>query len=198
MSEKDHSDFDPKHRIIGAVIVVSLAVIFVPMILDRREAPAELSASDEASAGGAQTGESKVVVTPVRPEPRKQTAKVEVPAPAPSAARPTTPETASSGAPSGQPAAVAKPARKPESKTAALKDSWMVQVGTFTNSANATRLEEQLKKHGHPVRTERVALDSGNAVRLRVGPFADKALAVKAQAQIHKQVGVQGVVLAYP
>jgi DedD protein len=35
-----NADFNPKHRIVGAIIVVSLAVIFVPMILDEREPPA--------------------------------------------------------------------------------------------------------------------------------------------------------------
>lgn len=183
----DSRNFDPKHRIIGAVIVVSLAVIFVPMILDRREAPAELTSVDKVSAPAAEAGERKVVVTPVRPELPRATPRAEKSSTAPSPS--------ASPAP---PAAVARAPVKPAEPKSTVKNGWVVQVGTFTNSTNATRLEEQLKKHGHTVRVERVALDRGNAVRLRVGPFRDKPLAVKAQGQIQKQVGVQGVVLAYP
>jgi len=185
--QKDSRDFDPKHRIIGAVIVVSLAVIFVPLILDRREAPSELASG---AASPAAAGDSKVVVTPVRPEAAKEPAKAE--SPPPLTAR--VPESAPLA-----PAVVSKPAVKTvEPKAAAAKAGWVVQVGTFSSATNASRLEEQLKKHGHAVKTERVTKDSGDVTRLRVGPFRDKALALKAQTQIEKQIGVHGVVLAYP
>ena len=37
-----------------------------------------------------------------------------------------------------------------------------------------------------------------NALRLRVGPFGDRTKADKAQAQIRKETGVQGVVQSHP
>jgi DedD protein len=73
-----------------------------------------------------------------------------------------------------------------------------VQVGTFSNTANATRLEKMLRAQGQPVLSERVSLGGNNAVRLRVGPFRDRAAALKARERINKDVGVKGVVLAYP
>ena len=215
MTQKDPSDFDPKHRIIGAVIIVSLAVIFVPMILDRRSAPETPNVSEIPAPTSAP--DNKVVVTPVPPpEPKPSAAVVEAQSPKSTAAsepsRPAVaqPPKAANDKPAaatkpatktvpGAPAkTTAKPAAKPEPKAAPVKSGWVVQVGTFANAANATRLEDRLKKHGHAVSRERVTSNGGNALRLRVGPFKDKTLAIKAQGQIQKETGVQGVVLAYP
>jgi len=183
MTQRDPSEFNPKHRVLGAIVVVSLAVIFVPMILDRRDAPA-----DGNTPPPAQTGATKVVVTPVRPEPRQETPKAETATVAPPAPASLT-----------TPAPGAKPAAKPaDAKPSEPKPGWAVQVGTFSNTANAARIEEQLKKNGHAVKVERVAFNGGNAVRIRVGPFRDKALATKAQGQIQKQTGVAGAVVSYP
>ena len=217
MTQKDPSDFDPKHRIIGAVVIVSLAVIFVPMILDRRTAPDTSSVSDIPPASEPDT---KVVVTPVPPPapksstpndamtdaaPPRSPAVAEAPKPA---ATPTAPKSSGDKAPAAKPAnketnnapakTAAKPAVKLDTKGAELKSGWVVQVGTFSNTTNAARLEDQLKKHGHAVSRERITRDGADALRLRVGPFKDKALAVKAQGQIQKEIGVQGVVLTYP
>ena len=46
--------------------------------------------------------------------------------------------------------------------------------------------------------SESVMLAGKKALRLRVGPFSNRELAVKAQAQIHKELRVQGVVQSYP
>lgn len=209
MTQKDPSDFDPKHRIIGAVIIVSLAVIFVPMILDRPSTPPDTSSVSQIPVP-ASDAENKVVVTPVPPpapkqstpekpivdaEPPKPAVIAEAPKPsAPAADKPAPTKPVAKAASS----APTKPAPKPEPKAAEIKSGWVVQVGTFSNAGNAVRLETQLKKHGHAVSRERIARDGGSALRLRVGPFRDKALAQKAQGQIEKETGVKGVVLAYP
>ena len=39
---RDEGSYSPKHRILGAIIVVSLAVIFLPMILSDDNAPQPL------------------------------------------------------------------------------------------------------------------------------------------------------------
>jgi len=48
------------------------------------------------------------------------------------------------------------------------------------------------------VHVETVTLAGKKALRLRVGPFRDKEQAAKAQAQIRKELHVQGVVQSYP
>lgn len=197
MTNRDGSpDFDPKHRIIGAIVVVALAVIFVPMILGEREAPLPEAVSVPPEASQAAGEANKVAVTRVPPPAPARAAE-----PATSQAAAGTPATAAPEAATAErkATATAKASSSTESKaSAAASSGWVVQVGTFSNATNASRLEQKLRAEGQPVRAERVSLQSGKAVRLRVGPFRDRAAALKAQERIQKDVGVKGVVLAYP
>lgn len=221
MTQKDSTDFDPKHRIIGAVILVALAVIFVPAILDRSGQPETATVSDIPPPSS--QNENKVVVVPVTPPastagpaigadpsapadkpataetpPVTAKAPTEQPVPAPRAKEPPPVANAATATRTKELTGAAKPAPKPVSRQAEVKNGWVVQVGTFANSANANRLQGQLQKMGHKVNVDRINRGGNNSLRLRVGPFKDKAHAVKAQGQIRRDTGVQGVVLAYP
>ena len=200
MADRDDARpvFNPKHRIVGAIVLVALVVIFVPMILDEREPPAELKGVREAPPRTEIT-ETRVVVTPVpgsevKPMENSEAAKDTLP----SVESKTAPEI-KSVAPTEKPVMVKKPEPAPE-KTAKpaseskIDDGWMVQVGTFSNTQNALRLRDKLKGLGHSVHADSVTVGGKKALRLRVGPFADRARADKAQAQIRKETGVAGVV----
>jgi DedD protein len=194
MADRDDArpEFSPKHRIVGAIVLVALVVIFVPMILSGREPPPELKGAREAPPR-AEITESRMVVTPIADgaEPKESSEAAQV-----------TPPAESKPAPEAEPVApVEKPAvaKKPEpapAKAAAVKieDGWMVQVGTFSNTENAARLRDRLKSLGHSVHADSVTVGGKKAMRLRVGPFADRARADRAQAQIRKETGVAGVV----
>lgn len=199
MTHKDApQDFDPKHRILGAVIIVVLAVIFVPMVLRGRSAAPVIDNPDTTPAG-ANSAENRVVVTDVPPPgvPAKPAAS-EPPAPTP-ASEPmkTVTVDVTPAAVEAKPVAAPKPAAEPKAAPAP-SSGWVVQVGTFANAANASRLEQKLRAGGQPVRADHIQIETGKAVRLRVGPFHDRAAAVKAQERIQKDLGVKGVVLAYP
>jgi DedD protein len=193
-------DFDPKHRIVGAIIVVALAVIFIPMILSNRESPAERADAPSVAPGESASMQNQVEVTKLSPPESTESAHDVAPATAvngdkPAAAAPTETEQAKAAAtPAPTPAKPA--AAKTEAK--APSSGWVVQVGTFSNSANAARLEKKLRAEGQPLLVERISLEGHKAVRLRVGPFRDHAAAVTARDRIRKEVGVKGVVLAYP
>ncbi len=196
MADRDDArpEFSPKHRIVGAIVLVALVVIFVPMILSGREPPPELKGAREAPPR-AEITETRVLVTPVTtdeatpPESSETVKVVEVPVEPKSA-----PE-AKPAAPVEKPAEAKKPDPAPAKPAAAkIEDGWMVQVGTFTNLQNATRLRDKLKGLGLSVHTDTVTVSGKKAMRLRVGPFADRAKADKAQAQIRKETGVAGVV----
>ena len=178
MADRDNarSEFNPRHRIVGAAVLVVLGVVFVPMILSEREPPAEYKGVREAPPRTATT-ETKVIVTPV---PISETESKESSA----ATKITPPPDASKPAPETKPAATAD-------KTEA---GWMVLVGTFSNTQNARRLRDKLKSLGYSVRADSATVGGKKALRLRVGPFAGRAKADKAQAQIRKETGVTGVV----
>lgn len=189
-------EFNPRHRIVGAIVLVALVVIFVPLILSGREPPPELKGARQASPR-AEVTETRMVVTPVpaeEPKPQESGETVKVvqvpvetkPVPEPKPALP-----------AGKPTETKKPEPAPAKPAAArIENGWMVQVGTFTNLQNATRLRDRLKSLGHSVHTDPVTVGGKKAMRLRVGPFAERARADKAQAQIRKETGVAGVVQA--
>jgi DedD protein len=201
MADRDDArpEFDPKHRIVGAIVLVALVVIFVPMILSGREPPPELKGAREAPPR-AEVTETKMVVTPVpveEPQPPESTETLKV-VQVPVEPKPVPMPEAKPVAPVEKPAEAKKPDPAPAKPAAAkIEDGWMVQVGTFTNLQNATRLRDKLKSLGLSVHTDTVTVSGKKAMRLRVGPFADRAKADRAQAQIRKETGVAGVVQSH-
>ena len=184
-------DFNPKHRIVGAIVLVALVVIFVPMLLNENEPPPELKGVREMPPRGAT--ETKVIVTPVASEEAKPRQNPEA------VTKTETTSTITEGAPKQE--TKTAPAEKPAKAPAAadkITQAWVVQVGTFSNTDNANHLRDKLKSRGHTVHVETVTLAGKKALRLRVGPFRDKEQAAKAQAQIRKELHVQGVVQSYP
>lgn len=207
MADRDDArpQFNPKHRIVGAIIVVSFAVIFLPMILDERQPPSELKSANPRPVRE-KTQETRVVIAPVAPveiKPKDTSdvaPKAEVPVTvAPTPSKPEPKPVAESVAPvkkivSPTPEKTAKPSAAAEKIT----KGWMLQVGTFSNIENATRLRDNLKSHGHNVHVESISLAGKKGMRLRVGPFQDKSQASKAQTQIHNETGVQAALQTYP
>ena len=101
------------------------------------------------------------------------------PLPAPSAAP----------APAALPGVAAAPA-------AVAAGNYMVNVGTFGDPANASALATRLRAAGLQASSERVSLASGTAVRLRVGPFADRASAEAGRVRAERIAGGSAKVVA--
>src|SRR6266566_120177 len=214
--DDERPTFNPKHRIAGAIILVSLAVIFVPMLLEESTPPKSTQSLTEIPARGAGGSDTKVVITPVPPpEPaRTQIADTATETPLPSTSDRIIAEAKVEALPpesaTGNVAAVEKKtdSASGKSKQVSAKSSdigeklsqgWVVQVGTFSNAENATRLRDKLTSHGYVVNSEYVTTASGaKAMRLRVGPYHDKPAAARAQTQLQKDLSIQGMVLASP
>ncbi len=190
-----------KQRLMGAVVLVSLAVIFIPMILP---GGGELSNSIEGSN------------VPAPPDYRFPAAKSTPKAPAMAAAPPvplkgdstlvrTTSEKAGDiPLPDVSEKAPPKPAKsvKPASSTASSgKDvvAWVVQVGSFSKQRNAQLLRDKLRKQGYASFMERVDGKQRTTYRVRVGPELTRALAVKLQKRLAKKQKLKDtVVKRYP
>jgi DedD protein len=213
---RGEGSYSPKHRILGAIIIVSLAVIFLPMIFSDGNAPPrpEVAVSEQSGALQPDTQvfrmptaslESSRTPAPTdsavsQPETTaSQESVVEPPPPASTADRLKTLEQKTpikaGSAPRPEPVA-SQGATKPDapSKT----EGWILQVGTFSNDENARRLRDRLQKNGFLVNLQNIELKGRKVVRVRVGPFRQKHVAMEAQAKIEKEVGVEGVILAYP
>ena len=203
-----------KQRLVGAIVLVALAVIFIPMLLP----------------GGGDLSEG-IHGSNIPPEPDYRFSPIS-PAPdaPPMAAPPSVPmdDKALAEAASREPvekAPVAKPsveptvADKPKADTAkqaagvekittaksspAVEKSpqasgWVVQVGSFSSSRNAQALRDKLRKQGHASFVETTKSASGAVYRVRVGPVVSRASAEQLNKKLAETAGLKGLVQAYP
>lgn len=215
-------DFNPRHRIIGAVILVALAVIFLPMLLSDHP-----PASHSTGSGELPTADTRVVTVPVpqsgdkpdatrrtvtgsaatAPSPPAKTIAVPVepvlPAPidegagnadttAPATA-PSPPAKKSEPAPAKVSAPTAKPATSAAS-TSSATGKWVVQAGAFSQLENARHLQERLRQKGFSATLDPANPAHGKTVKVLVGPYPDAAAAKAAAARLHGELGIQGIV----
>lgn len=76
-----------------------------------------------------------------------------------------------------------------------LKSAWVVQVGTFSDHANAAKLHERLLAAKYPAFLEPASVSPGkNATRVRVGPFPSKPEADRARESLLKGLKLNGFV----
>lgn len=208
-----------RQRLIGAVIIALLAVVFVPMVLDpepREQRPEPTLAIPSRDANSALP--ATTATPPGSPAPGKTVSPQGAPA-----SLAALPETASAALPGAAPAKAAEEpaipaapttkvpeARAPEPKVAAAKppsvpkpaaapklEGFAVQVGAFREEAKLTAAREKLAAARVPHYGERLASASGDLTRLRAGPFPTREAADKALAQVRK-AGLEGRVVPLP
>ncbi len=201
--EDSQDDFNPKHRIVGAIIIVSLIVVFVPAILDKKELSNNKyrKLSDSSSS-------TKVVVTSVDALQRKASGKT-----GDTAVRSIAKDLRLTSPAKPLPVAKKEQARtsasqtdktaKPEKNTrpgstTAVKKGWIVQVGVYAKIDNAHSLRDRLTKQGYSIYLEEVRTRQGKLSRVRAGPFKNEAEAKRVQASIYKEEAIKGVVIKLP
>lgn len=204
------TEFEPRHRILGAIVLVTLGFILFSVVLS--EQPQRLDA-DQKTASAAP--DIRVVVTQVPTSGAVTSRPLATPVTVKAVNNPLAPKhlvNTTQSAPTKatkmlvpKPVVVkAAPAKKsvvkstrPAKKIAAVNHKkWMVQVGTFSDPANARRLKKKLQSQQYRVVTKVVALNSGSAVRVRVGPYSSRQVAINARDRINRKNGIKGVVLA--
>lgn len=212
-----------KQRVIGALVLISLAVIFVPMLFDEPhterssrtiEIPEEPPFPEvqqppqmDTQAPSYRLEEpTDMASDPAAPE-RAQSAPSE-PDPqfsaepaAPQADEPepaetqaqTQPETQTQPQPAPTQAATAE-APEAEEYSRSLDGAWVVQLGSFGNADNARRLRDKVRELGYDSHLQKV--EQGDTVFTRVfsGPFVDEAAAAKAKQELDAKFGVNGLV----
>jgi DedD protein len=184
-----------KERLVGAAVLVAIAVWLVPWVLDGPEAPLDansgslqLPAAEEPMPmrtqtlrlGDAADDEAASPVTAAAPPVEDEPAPVVAPAAAASAASDTSIVTAArTQAPpaaqvaTSQPPPAATPP-KPTPAPAATGD-WTVQLGSFSDEANARRLAQRSSTFGYKAEVSSYRSGNGTLYRVRVGPSRTRA-----------------------
>ena len=176
-----------RRRLVGAIALVTFAVIILPLILDKEPGPAGPPLSVQIpnqEPGGFNTRDVPAApLPPAAPDAAKTTANAPVSseAPAPKAATPTP-----KAEPAAQPEAAKAPVKTEEVRAqAALKDqAWVVTLDAFSDKKNVTQLRTKLSAAGVKSYTEPVKTSKGELTRVRAGPFASKEAAEKARAKL--------------
>ena len=178
-----------RQRLIGAVVLVLLLVVFVPMLLDSEPHPARETPS-----------------TTIPPRDKVLPLPAPAPAPAPAVVAPdaTKADAAKADAatidtPKPAAAVVAPLPAKDTPAPAATPPTqgFVVQVGAFRDEAKLKQARSRLEAAGVAHYTERLDSKAGPLTRLRAGPFATREQAEAAQVAI-RRAALEGKVMSLP
>jgi len=133
---------------------------------------------------------------PRAPAPAPVAKPAPAPAPKPAPVAKPVPAPAPAAVPAAKPAAPAAPAAT--AAAPATQQAWVVQLGVFGNLKTAIDLRERLRKAGYSAFTEEITTPQGKALRVRVGPELDRAVAQAARDRLARETGQDGIVVAYP
>lgn len=209
-----------KQRMVGALVLVALAVIFLPMLFSRqdeqRQVTVEAPAAPQAPAVAQIQMETVAVpepqVLPQEPVPSDDevaeqavpTAPIASAAPAPAPA-----PVAKPVSPAPAPAPAAKPTTAPAQPIAALSTkpdttqsridanglsvSWSVQLASLSSRASAESLQKTLRSQGYNAYIR--SADGKN--RVFVGPLIERAEADRLRDLLSRQQNLKGFVVRF-
>ena len=198
-----------KQRLVGAVVLVALGVIFLPMVLngpavsESGAIPGGIPPEPTPSAPPALTLTSAApTVLPVEGTPRvAETPKSQsTPKPrtiAPPKSTPTAKPTPAKATPKPTPKTVAKATPKPTAKTTTSSPvAWSVQVGSFTEKSKAYGFRDRLRKAGYAT----YVVDPKNGARyfkVRVGPELEQSRARQVMERLKAKQKVKGFLVKH-
>ncbi|WDY56510.1 SPOR domain-containing protein [Pseudomonas sp. PSKL.D1] len=204
-----------KQRMVGALVLVALAVIFLPMLFTREDEMRQVQV--EAPQAPAMPTLPEVKVEPVAvPEPQPLPEEPEQPpvvvnestAPVATPSQPITPSPQTQAQP--QPKAqtpVPTPAPKVESRPApaatasapskidtnGLPVSWSIQLASLSNRAGAESLQNTLRSQGYNAYVR----SAGGMNRVYVGPLIERAEAERVRDAINRKHNLKGFVVRF-
>ena len=207
-----------KQRLVGALILVALGVVFWPIIFVE---PGEQGGAEESRIPPRPLVETAPVEAPdiAGLRPSREIEKVSEPADrelltlAPEA--PPVAASSTVSAPStnkSEPAAkpAPKPAPKPEPKKTrseapvkpALDDegipiTWILRVASVSSAEKADQLRKDLLEMGHKAYAKKIRSNGKTLYRVYVGPKAEKARLQKIQGDIDARFGVSSLITRY-
>ncbi len=189
-----------KQRLIGAAVLIALAVILVPMFLgnappqpqnttlnldipkppDRDFQTRTLPVNGAESTPAPAANPDKVVTVDTKAAP-KVDARPEDSTPAPAVVQPVAPAKPEPAKPVAAPVATVAP---PPSPPAAAEGRFAVHLGIYADRGHADALVAALKKRGFAAYDEATEYQGKSMQRVRVGPYADRAAAETARLNI--------------
>ncbi len=213
-----------QQRLVGAIVIVALAVIFLPMLLRgpvERQAldlPMEIPPAPTAEDAAERDGDDDTPMLeriPVR-EPDDEQATPDEPSAMPDVLPGDDPDQMLDEAPTDstpsddaalvEPEPEPEPEREPEPEpepesepepTVTEDDGFAVQVGSFRSRDNAMGLRDRLRDEGLPAFVVESSDADGEIYRLRVGPVATRGDADTLKQRVSDEAGIDSIVVRH-
>jgi DedD protein len=204
-----------KRRLVGAAVLVALAVIFVPMLVEK-DADDDLGepivipdppsfdeeAVDDGLAADEALPEPEDMMMPLpTPEPPASAGEAAEPVDTARADQPAAPETRPSDS-----TGVAKPSERavPPTAPAGPKPvptgvtAWVIQVASLGSPEAARGLQDELRAKGYPAFVEQATVRGQRYYRVRVGPEIERARADELARRLAGDTESDPLVQRYP
>lgn len=187
-----------KQRLVGAIVLISLAVIFIPFILEGPDdewsprtqdipEPPRIDYQAEVELPLPNAVPEPVEAPPPEHAPQEP---VELAIPEPPAAG-----AAGEATPPAPQASVPAPASAPSPAVAAeAAENWVIQVGSFGQQLNARGLRDRLQKAGYTSYLQEIKVGGTPAWRVLVGPYGNREQAERQRDRITREQQLKGLV----
>lgn len=165
-----------KQRLIGAIVLLALAVIFLPVLFDRE-----------------------------RIEPVDKTSQIPAPPEIVTVniADPVPPETVGTAPPPDQmyvpdeEKPVELVPEQPGLDATGVPKSWVLQIASYRVDAHAERMRDRLVEEGFSAYTRQSQFEDDTIVRVYVGPKLDKSTLIDAKETIDQSFQVESILLEF-
>ena len=196
-----------KQRLVGASVLIALAVVVLPMLLGGRpdgDAPEsqKIELPPQPSELDFETRRYPIGEQPPKPQADRSEAVVKPlpsPGPTPESSEEPVPDSSTGTVVETIPDRVDLPtveiAEQPPVEVGPLEAKpvdtgrYVVQVASFGAADNAKRLSEALRNYGYTVKTDTIKSDVGTLHRVRVGPYGNETEANAVVSRLQTQVG---------
>ena len=183
-----------KQRIVGTIVIASLALIFLPIIFDGQGSHQTQTASripeqpvvpilpEPQQSRPVIISDADLVVTETKPEPEPVTKTIE--------------ESASdvievSASESGFTRDI------PTLNLAGLPNGWSIRLGSFSEASNATNLMQRLQTAGYKAYIRDIDSEQVELTGVFVGPWLERALVNDYIDQLRDEFQLEGMVVRY-
>ena len=158
-----------QQRIVGAIVLVTLGVIFIPALLDgsgfKSRQTQDIKMEEKPEFPPLSQKKLKPVVTPLEKIKKVQTEALK---------------------------ADVKQVHKKSIKSFAL------QLGTFESDENAKKLQDKLKQAGYSTFVDKVKSKGKVSYKVRVGPELEHSVLEKTKIDIKKSLKIDGYIVNHP
>lgn len=187
-----------KQRIVGTVVLLTLAFIFLPIVFDGQGSyePAMTSRIPDSP-------QVSILPEPVQSRPiiiAETETEAELASPASNDAAGAEVPVAVEAAPESVGGTTSEPVfsrEVPQLDRAGLPQAWVVQLASFADVENARNLLARLQSAGYKAYIRSVVGDQGGRSRVLVGPWVVRARADETQTELQAQFQLAGMVVAY-